>query len=117
MLKIGLAIAPLFPEDVLIAKLLLKTAVKSCFANKDVPNTKLELLHPAGDSCGKDSSELMDELEAEMTFIGYRMYSKGVSTPLQEESWEKSVELLLLLFTDLIIPLKIWYGTNADKYS
>lgn len=76
--EIGLAMAPLIADDVLIAQILLKTTAESCLANEAVPNTKLELFHPVGDSCGEDSSELMDKLETEMTLIGYRMYSKGV---------------------------------------
>ena len=36
---------PLFVDDVHIAKLLLKTAVDSCLANKALPKMKLQLFH------------------------------------------------------------------------
>lgn len=58
---------PLFVDDVHIAKLLLKTAVDSCLANKALPKMKLQLFHPVGENCGEDSAQLMQELEAELT--------------------------------------------------
>ena len=76
--EIGLAMAPLYADNVQIAKLLLKTAAEHCLANEAVPKTKLELFHPVGDNCGEGAAELMDELEAELTHIAYRMYSKGI---------------------------------------
>ena len=75
--EIGLAMAPLYADNAQIAKLLLKTAAESCLANEAVPKTKLELFHPVGDNCGEGAAELMDELEAEITHIACRMYSKG----------------------------------------
>ena len=76
--EIGLAMAPLYADNADIAKLLLKTAAEYCLANEAVPKTKLELFHPVGNNCGEGASELMDELEAELTHIAYRMYSKGI---------------------------------------
>ena len=76
--EIGLAMAPLFADNVHIAKVLLKIAAESCLANEALPKTKLELFHPVGDDCGEDSSQLMEELEAELTHIAFRMYSKGI---------------------------------------
>ena len=76
--EIGLAMAPLYADSAQIAKLLLKTAAENCLANEAVPKTKLELFHPVGDNCGEGAAELMDELEAELTHIAYRMYSKGI---------------------------------------
>ena len=76
--EIGLAMAPLFADNVNIAKVLLKTAAENCLANEALPKTKLELFHPVGDNCGENSSQLMTELEAELTHIAFRMYSKGI---------------------------------------
>ena len=76
--EIGLAMAPLYADNAQIAKLLLKTAAENCLANEAVPKTKLELFHPVGDNCGEGAAELMDELEAELTPIAYRMYTKGI---------------------------------------
>ena len=76
--EIGLAMAPLYADNAQIAKLLLKTAAENCLANEAIPKTKLELFHPVGDNCGEGAAELMDELEAELTHIAYRMYSKGI---------------------------------------
>jgi hypothetical protein len=76
--EIGLAMAPLFADNVDIAMLLLKTAAENCLANEAIPKTKLELFYPVGDDCGEDSSQLMRELEAELTQIRFRMYSKGI---------------------------------------
>jgi hypothetical protein len=76
--EIGLAMAPLYADNAQIAKLLLKTAAEYCLANEAVPKTKLELFHPVGDNCGEGAAELMDELEAELTPIAYRMYTKGI---------------------------------------
>ena len=76
--EIGLAMTPLYADNVQIAKLLLQTAAEYCLANEAVPKTKLELFHPVGDNCGEGAAELMDELEAELTHIAYRMYTKGI---------------------------------------
>ena len=76
--EIGLAMAPLYADNAQIVKLLLKTAAENCLANEAIPKTKLELFHPVGDNCGEGAAELMDELEAELTHIAYRMYSKGI---------------------------------------
>ena len=75
--EIGMAMAPLFADNVLIAKLLLRAAAQECISNKAIPKTKLELLHPVGDNCGAHASQLMKDLEAELSFITYRMYSNG----------------------------------------
>ena len=76
--EIGLAMAPLYANDAQIAKLLLKSAAENCLATEAIPKTKLELFHPVGDNCGEGAAELMDELEAELTHIAYRMYTKGI---------------------------------------
>ena len=76
--EIGLAMAPLYADNVQIAKLLLTTTAENCLANEAVPKTKLELFHPVGENCGEGASELMDELDAELTHIAYRMYTKGI---------------------------------------
>ena len=76
--EIGLAMAPLFADNVHIAKALIKTAAEKCLANEAVPKTKLALLHPVGNNCGEGSSELIEELEAKLTHIAFRMYSKGI---------------------------------------
>ena len=76
--EIGLSIAPLFADNVDIAMLLLKTAAENCLANEATPKTKLQVFHPVGDNCGEDSSQLMRELEAELTHIAFRMYTKGI---------------------------------------
>ena len=76
--EIGLAMAPLYADNAQMAKFLLKTAAENCLANEAVPKTKLELFHPVGDNCGEGAAELMDELEAELTHIAYRMYTKGI---------------------------------------
>ena len=76
--EIGLAMTPLFADNVHIAKLLLKTAAESCLANEALPKTKLQLLHPVGNNCGEDSSQLMKELKAELTHFAFRMYTKGI---------------------------------------
>ena len=74
----SLAMAPLYADNVEIAKSLLKTAAENCLVNEAVPKTKLEIFHPVGDNCGEGAAELMDELEAELTHIAYRMYTKGI---------------------------------------
>ena len=76
--EIGLAMAPLYANDVHIAKLLLQSVAKNCLANEAVPKIELELYHPVGDNCGEGAAELMDELEADLTHIAYRMYTKGI---------------------------------------
>ena len=79
--EIGLAIAPLFADNIHIAKMLLtllKTTAENCLANEVLPKTKLELFHPVRDECGENSSQLMTELEAELTHIAFRMYLKGI---------------------------------------
>ena len=82
-LDIGLAMAPLFANNAHIAKYLLKTAAEYCLANEAMPDTKLELFHPVGDNCGEDAPQIMSELEAELTHVDYRMYSKGVPSGRQ----------------------------------
>ena len=42
---------------------------------KKNPKTKLQIFHPVGDNCGEDSSQLMRELEAELTHIAFRMHT------------------------------------------
>ena len=74
----GMAIAPLYSDNVLIAKCLLKTAADYCLANKAVPKSELEMVHPVGDNCGESAPSLMKELEAELIHIAHRMYSKGI---------------------------------------
>ena len=76
--EVGLSMAPLFADTVDIAMLLLKTAVESCLANEAIPKTKLKIFHPVGENCGEDSSQLMRELEAELTHVAFRMYTMGV---------------------------------------
>ena len=81
--EIGLAMTPLFADNVHVAKLLLKTAAESCLANEALPKTKLQLFHPVGDNCGEDSSQLIKELEAELTHFAFRMYNKGIPSGRQ----------------------------------
>ena len=76
--EIGLAVAPLYADSAQIAKVLLKTSAEYCLLNEAVPKTTLEMFHPVGDNCGQDAPQLMNELEAELTHIGYRMYNKGL---------------------------------------
>ena len=76
--EIGLSMAPLFADTVDIAMLLLKTAAENYLANEAIPKTKLQIFHPVGDNCGENSSQLMRELEAELTHIAFRMYTKGI---------------------------------------
>ena len=76
--EIGLSMAPLFADNVHIAKFLLKTAAENCLANEAIPKTRLQIFHPVGDNCGEGSSQLMRELEAELIHIAFRMYSKGI---------------------------------------
>ena len=76
--EIGLAVAPLFADNVEIAKLLMKTTAEYCLSNEAVPKTTLEMFHCVGDNCSQDAPQLMNELEAELTFMGYRMYTKGI---------------------------------------
>ena len=76
--EIGMAVAPLYSDDVHIAKCLLKTAAEYCLANDAVPKTELEMFHPVGDNCGENASSLMKELEAELTFFYHRIYTKGI---------------------------------------
>ena len=76
--EIGLSVAPFYADNAEIAKLLLKTTAEYCLSNEAVPKTTLEMYHPVGDNCGQDAPQLMNELEAELTHIGYRMYNKGI---------------------------------------
>ena len=76
--EIGLAVAPLYADNAEIAKRLLRTTAEYCLSNEAVPKTTLEMFHPVGDNCGQDAPQLMNELEAELTHIGYRMYNKGL---------------------------------------
>ena len=78
---IGLSVAPLYADSAQIAKVLLKTTTEYCLLNEAVPKTTLEMFHPFGDNCGQDAPQLMNELEAELTHIGYRMYNKGLPGP------------------------------------
>ena len=75
--------APLYADNVEIAKLLLKTAAENCLVNEALRNSKMELFHPVGDNCGSDASQLMDGLDAELMHIAYRMYTKGIPTGRQ----------------------------------
>ena len=76
--EIGMAMAPLYSDDVEIAKCLLKTAAEYCLANDAVPKSELEIVHPVGNGCGEGAPSLMNELEAELIHIAHRMYTKGV---------------------------------------
>ena len=76
--EIGMAMAPLYSDDVHIAKCLLKTAAEYCLTNDAVPKTELEMFHPVGDDCGENAPSLMKELEAELTFFTHRIYTKGI---------------------------------------
>ena len=77
-MEIGLAMAPLFADNVHnIAKVLIKTAAEKCLAKNAVPIIYIQRF-TVGKSCGAGSSELIEELEAELTHIAFRMYSKGI---------------------------------------
>ena len=75
--EIGLTMAPLFADNAVVAKCLFKTAAEQCLANKAVPKTKVEMFYPVGNNCGEDGPQLMEELDAELTHIAHRMYTKG----------------------------------------
>ena len=75
--EVGMAMAPLFADNVSIAKLLLRAAALECIANKAVPKTKLQLSHPVGDNCGAHAPQLMKQLEAELSLDAHRIYYNG----------------------------------------
>ena len=71
--EIGMAMAPLFANNVSIAKLLLRVAAQECIVNKAIPKTKLQLSHPVGGKCGAHAPQLMKELLLDT----HRMYYNG----------------------------------------
>ena len=77
--EIGMAMAPLYADNADVVKLLIKCAADECLKNPAIPKTKLEIVHPVGDSCGEEAAELMSELDAELIHIACRVYTNGVS--------------------------------------
>lgn len=75
--ELGMAMAPLYANNVSVAKLLLRAAAQECIANRAVPKTRLQLLYPVGDNCGVHAAQLMEDLEAEVYFEARRVYNKG----------------------------------------
>ena len=55
-------------------------AADECLKNPAIPKTKLEIVHPVGDSCGEEAAELMSELDAELIHIACRGYTNAWST-------------------------------------
>ena len=75
--KIGLSMAPLYADDDIIARGLLKAATEAYLTTDAVEGTGFELSYSDGGSYGDHASRLIRELEASTVYLGQRMYTKG----------------------------------------
>ena len=76
--EIGLVMAPLYADDDVIARMLLKAAAETYLENDAIPNSCFELFYSDGGSYGDHASRLMKELEARTVYLGQRMYTRGI---------------------------------------
>ena len=74
-----LSVGPLYANDDVIAKLLLKAMADSYVADKDIQETQIEMLCCDGGDYGHHGLQMVAGVEAKPPlFIGPRMYTKGV---------------------------------------
>ena len=76
--KIGLSMAPLYADDDIVARTLLKVAAETYLAMDAVEGLSFELFYSDGGSYGDHASRLIQELEANTLYLGQRMYTKGI---------------------------------------
>ena len=74
----GLSMTPLYADNDLIARVLMKVAAETYLANDAVPASCFELYYSHGGSCGDHASRLVSELKAKTVNVGQRMYTKGI---------------------------------------
>ena len=74
----GLVMAPLYADNHLVARMLLKVAADTYLATDAVPRSSFELFYSDRGSYGDHASRLMSEVEAKTVFLGQRMYTKGI---------------------------------------
>ena len=75
--KIGLIMAPLYANDDIVVRTLLKVAAETYLATDAVEGSNFELFYSDGGSYGDHASRLIEELEANTVYLGQRMYTKG----------------------------------------
>ena len=79
--KIGLIMAPLYADDDIVARTLIKIAAETYLATEAVEGSSFELFYSDGGSDGGSdgdhASRLIEELEANIVYVGQRMYTKG----------------------------------------
>ena len=76
--EIGLVMAPLYADNDIVARILLKCAAETYLNIEATPQSPLEVFYSDGGSYGDHASRLMLEVGAETTYLGQRMYTKGV---------------------------------------
>lgn len=76
--EIGLSMTPLYADDDITARLLLKVAASAYLGIEAVANSSFELYYSDGGRFGDHALRLMVELEAEMFYVGQKMYTKGI---------------------------------------
>ena len=85
--EIGLNMAPLFADDQLIAKVLLKEAARAYLANDTNEHTKMSILVPEGENGNASAVQVIEnELDAECdrkNTSSIRMYTKGKPPNMQ----------------------------------
>ena len=75
--KIGLTMSPLYADDDVVARALLKVAAETYLATDAVEGSSFELYYSDGGSYGDHASRLVGELKAKIVYLGQRMYTKG----------------------------------------
>ena len=75
--SIGLSMAPLYADDDITARALLKVAAETYLATDAVEGSCFELSYSDGGSYGDHASRLIMELETSTVYLGQRMYTKG----------------------------------------
>jgi hypothetical protein len=75
--KIGLTMAPLYADDDVVARALLKVAAETYLGLDAVEGSTFELYYSDGGGYGDHASRLVVESEAKTIYLGQRMYTKG----------------------------------------
>ena len=76
--EIGLAMTPLYANDDVTARLLLKVASETYVGIAALPRSPFELFYSEGGSFGDHASRLMSEVEAQTVHVGEKMFTKGI---------------------------------------
>ena len=74
---LGLIMTPLYADDDVVARALLKVAAEMYLATDAVEGSSFELYYSDGGSYGDHASRLVGELEAKIVYLGQRMHTKG----------------------------------------